>query len=145
MPTPLERAAPQVARQPGTTRYMVMLQSDRQSESGALPSPETLAAMGALMDELAQSGALLGGEGLKPSKTGARVKLAGDKRTVIDGPFTETKELIAGYLLIQTKALAEAVAFARRWLEIHCEAPGGGDGEIHIRPLFELEDVPTRR
>ncbi len=137
------QAAPQVARQPGTTRYMLMLASDRQTESGDLPSPETLSAMGALMGELAQSGGMLSGEGLKPSKTGARVKLAGEKRTVIDGPFAEAKEMIAGYVLIQTRTISEAVDFAKRWIEIHCQSVNKVDGEIHVRPVFELEEFPV--
>ena len=126
-------------RKPGTRRFMVLLKSDKVSESGALPSQQTIAAMGALMDEYAKSGAILGGEGLKPSREGARVKYDGQKRTVIDGPFTESKELIAGYTMIQTKTIEEAIEFARGWLDVHAQT-GVGDGEIEIRQVHELED-----
>ncbi|HEY4186850.1 MAG TPA: YciI family protein [Polyangia bacterium] len=139
--------APETAaalRKPGTTRFMVMLRSDPATESGAPPTTEALERMGALMTELAMSGAMLSGEGLKPSATGARVKSAAGKRTVLDGPFSETKELIAGYTMIQVPSLADAVAFAKRWLPIHVEAaPSCTEGEIEIRPLFELSDFPV--
>jgi hypothetical protein len=130
-------------RKPGTSRYMVMLRGDRMTESGDLPDQKTLAAMGALMGELAQSGALLSGEGLKPSAGGARVKLSGDKRTVIDGPFAEAKELIAGYSIIQVKTRAEAVEFAKRLLQIHVDGLDLEEGEIDVRPVAELSDFPV--
>ena len=122
---------------------MVMLKSDRRTESDDLPDEKTLSAMGALMDELAQSGALLSGEGLRPTSRGARVRRSGEKRTVIDGPFTETKEMIAGYSMIQAKSKQEAIAFARRWLPIHLEGSGVDEAEIEIRQLFELSDFPA--
>jgi len=130
------------ARQPGTKRFIVMLKSDAVAESGALPTPEALAQMGALMEELAKSGAMLGGEGLKPSAQGAKVRYAGDKRTVIDGPFTEAKEMIAGYVIIQVPTLQDAVRFAERWLNVHLatSAVPRESGEIEIRALVEAED-----
>lgn len=132
-------------RRPGTTRYMVALKSDQATESGALPTPEALTQMGALMEELARSGALLGGEGLKPSATGARIRFDGAKRTVIDGPFSETKELIAGYSIIQVKSRDEAIAFAKRWLQIHTATSRVPleSSELEVRPLFETEDFPV--
>ena len=142
---PTAQAAPQVTRKPGTARYMIMLRSNLYTESGDLPGPETLAAMGALLEEGAQSGALLGGEGLKPSRTGARVKLAGEKRTVIDGPFTEAKEMIAGYTLLQTRTKSEAIEFAQRWIKIHCEGVHGIDGEIEDPPGVRGRGLPRRR
>jgi hypothetical protein len=135
-------AAPPV-RKPGTTRFMVMLKADKRTESDALPDEKILTAMGALMQEMAAAGALLSGEGLKPSSTGARVELHGDERTVIDGPFTETKEVIAGYSIIQVKSRLEAVEFAKRWLRIHAEGSDVEQSEIEIRQLFELEDFPV--
>ncbi|HEX3697095.1 MAG TPA: YciI family protein [Polyangia bacterium] len=132
-------------RQPGTTRYLVALKADQATESGALPTEEALAQMGALMDGLAKSGALLGGEGLKPSATGARIKFDGEKRTVTDGPFSETKELIAGYSLIQVKTRDEAIAFAKDWLRVHVETSRVPlvESVLEVRPLFELEDFPV--
>jgi len=133
-----------VPRKPGTTRYLVMLRSDQVAESGALPGPEALARMGALMDEMMKSGAVLGGEGLKPSASGARIRYQGGRRAVTDGPFSETKELIAGYTMIQVKTREEAIDFARRWLQIHTEVSHLADGELEIRPMLELEDFPVR-
>jgi len=129
-------------RKPGTTRYIVMLKADPVTESGALPAPDALARMGALMDELAKSGALLGGEGLKPSARGAKVRFAGGKRTVVDGPFTEAKEMIAGYTIIQVPTKQDAIQFAERWLNIHlATSPEPLDSsEIEIRALAEAED-----
>lgn len=133
-------AAP--ARKPGTTRFIVMLKADRVTESGALPTPEALAQMGALMTDLMTSGVVLGGEGLKPSSRGAKVRFSGSGRAVIDGPFTEAKELIAGYSIIQVPSKEDAVAFAKRWLKIHVETAAEPieAGEIEIRQLVEMED-----
>jgi hypothetical protein len=129
-------------RKPGTTRYLIMIKADAMTEAGVPPSPEMLAKMGALMDEVSRSGALLAGEGLKPSADGARVRRAGGKTTVIDGPFAESKELIAGFTMLQVATKDEAIAFARRWLPIH--AAGGADPcEIEIRQVFELADFPA--
>ena len=139
-PSAAPPAAP--ARQPGTTRFVALLKADRVTESGVLPTTKALEEMGALMDELAASGRLLGGEGLKPSARGARVRFAGDRRTVIDGPFTETKELIAGYSMIQVPSKEEAVDFAKRWLKVHLgmSAEPLESGEIEIRAVMEPED-----
>jgi hypothetical protein len=131
------------ARKPGTTRFIVMLKANERTESDALPSPETLTAMGALMTELASSGALLSADGLKPTSKGARIKRAGSRRTVTDGPFTETKEIIAGYSMIQVKSMDEAIDFAKRWLPIHLQGAEVAAGEIEIRPLFERSDLPA--
>ena len=120
-----------------------MLRSDDKTESGALPSQATLAEMGALMGELAEKGVLLGGEGLKPSSKGARVRFEGTKRSVIDGPFSETKELIAGYSIIQVGSKEEALDFAKRWLDIHVRGAQTAESQIEIRPLSELSDFPV--
>jgi hypothetical protein len=139
-------AAPAVAptaRKPGTTRFVVMLKGDKRTESDALPDEKTLAAMGALMEELSKAGVLLSGEGLKPSSKGARIKFSGDKRTVIDGPFTEAKELIAGYSIIQVKSKDEAIDFAKRWLQVHADGSDVDASEIEIRQLYELSDFPV--
>jgi hypothetical protein len=129
-------------RKPGTTRYLLMIKADKMTETGLPPSPEMLAAMGALMEASTKAGQLLSGEGLKPSADGVRVKRAGGKITVTDGPFTESKELIAGYTMLQLATKAEAIDFAKRWLPIH--AAGGADEcEIEIRQVFELEDFPV--
>jgi hypothetical protein len=137
------RQAPAPARLPGTKRFIVMLKSDRVTESGAMPSEKVLTEMGALMEELVKSGALLSGEGLKPTLRGARIQYSGSKRTVTDGPFTEAKELIAGFSLIQTKTRDEAVDFAKRWIDVHCKGVDVPTGEIEIRQLFAPEDFPT--
>jgi hypothetical protein len=114
-----EAAAP--ARKAGTARFIAMLKSDAVTESAATPSEKVLARMGAVMQELVASGAMLGGEGLKPSAHGARVRRSGARRTVIDGPFTESKEMIAGYSIVQARSIDEAVDYARRWLPIHVD------------------------
>jgi hypothetical protein len=129
-------------RKPGTTRYLLMIKADAMTEAGVPPSPEMLAAMGALMDGPTKTGHMMAGEGLKPSADGVRINRAGGKLTVTDGPFTESKELIAGYTMLQVAAKADAIDFAKRWLPIH--ASGGVDAcEIEIRQVFELEDFPV--
>jgi len=131
-------------RKPGTTRFMVMLKSDAATESGNLPAEAAMKQMGELMEELGRSGALLSGEGLRPSREGARVRFSGGKRTVLDGPFSETKEMIAGYTMVQVPSLADAIAFAKRWLMIHVQTgPGIEAGELEIRQVFELADLPA--
>lgn len=115
-------------------RYMMMFKADQRSESGALPDPKMLAEMGALMGEMAQSGVLLGGEGLQPSSMGARVTFTAGKRTVTDGPFTEAKELICGYCMVQVSSESEVLDWARRGLLIH------GDGDSEIRRVFDAAD-----
>ena len=116
-------------------RFMILLKADRNTEAGALPSQELLAAMGKYNEELAKAGVLLAGEGLQPSSKGARVKFAGEKRTVTDGPFTETKELIAGFWLFQARSKEEAIEWVKR-----CPNPLDGEAEIEIRQVFEAED-----
>jgi len=116
-------------------RFMVLVKADKNSEAGILPSQELLAAMGKYNEELAKAGVLLAGEGLQPSSKGARVRFSGSKRTVIDGPFAETKELIAGFWLIQVKSKEEAIEWVKR-----CPNPMDGETEIEIRQVFEASD-----
>ena len=117
-------------------RFMIIVKASKDSEAGKMPSQELLEAMGKYNEELGKAGILLGGDGLHPSSKGARVRFSGDKRTVIDGPFTETKELIAGYWLWQTKSLEEAIEWVKR-----CPNPmPGSKSEIEIRQVFEVED-----
>ena len=117
-------------------RFMIIIKASQDSEAGIMPSTELLTAMGNYNEELAKAGILLAGEGLHPSSKGARVRFSGDKRTVIDGPFAETKELIAGYWLWQVKSREEAVEWVNR-----CPNPmPGTEAEIEIRQVFELED-----
>jgi hypothetical protein len=114
---------------------MVMVKATAESEAGVMPSEELLAEMQKYNEELVKAGVLLAGDGLHPSSRGVRVRFSGPNRTVIDGPFTETKELIAGYWLWQVKSLDEAIEWARR-----CPNPTGQEGELEIRPVFEAED-----
>jgi hypothetical protein len=116
-------------------RFMVMVRADRNTEAGMMPTEELLAAMGRYNEELVNAGVLLAGEGLHPSSRGARVRFSGDKRTVIDGPFAETKELIAGYWLWQVGSLEEAIEWVKR-----CPNPLEGESEIEIRQVFEADD-----
>ena len=117
-------------------RFMVMVKATPNSEAGKLPSHELLAQMGAFNEELVKAGIMLAGEGLKPSSKGARVTFAGGKRMVTDGPFAETKELVAGFWLWQCKSMQEAIEWVRR-----CPDPMPGDESvIEIRPLYEAAD-----
>ncbi len=116
-------------------RFMIIVKADKNSEAGVLPSEELLTEMGKYNEELVKAGVMLAGEGLHPSSRGARVKFSGTKRTVVDGPFTETKELIAGFWLIQVKSKEEAIEWVKR-----CPNPMEGDSEIEIRQVFEAED-----
>ncbi|KWF62849.1 YciI family protein [Burkholderia pseudomultivorans] len=115
-------------------RVMVIVKATADSEAGALPDTELLAAMGRFNEELVKAGVMLAGEGLHPSSRGKRVRFAGDGRTVIDGPFAETRELVAGFWLWQVKSMDEAVEWVRR-----CPNPMPGESEIEIRPVFEPE------
>jgi hypothetical protein len=117
-------------------RFMIMVKATEQSEAGEMPSEELLTAMGRYNEELVKAGVMLAGEGLQPSSKGARVKFSGDKRTVVDGPFTETKELVAGFWLIQVKSKDEAVEWVKR---VPNPMPGT-EAEIEIRQVFELDD-----
>ena len=114
-------------------RFMVMVKATKDSEAGKMPSQELLAAMGKFNEELVKAGVMLAGDGLHPSSKGKRVRFSGANRTVIDGPFTETKELIAGFWLWQVKSMDEAVEWLKR-------APFDGGTEVEIRPLFETDD-----
>ena len=116
-------------------RFMVIVKADKNTEAGVLPDEKMLAAMGKYNEELVKAGVMLAGEGLQPSKKGARVRFSGSKRTVVDGPFAETKELIAGFWLWQCKSMAEAIEWARR-----CPNPTGHESELEIRQVFEAED-----
>jgi hypothetical protein len=118
-----------------TMRVMVMVKATSESEAGKMPSTELLAAMGAFNEELVKAGVMLAGEGLHPSAKGKRVRFSGRQRTVIDGPFAETNELVAGFWLWQVKSMEEAVEWVKR-----CPNPMEGDSDIEIRPLFEAED-----
>jgi hypothetical protein len=116
-------------------RFMVIVKATKDSEAGVMPSETLLADMGRYNEELVKAGVMLAGEGLHPSSKGARVQFSGAKRTVIDGPFAETKELIAGYWLWQVKSKEEAIEWVRR-----CPNPMPGPSEIEIRQVFEAED-----
>ena len=118
-------------------RFMIIVKASKESEAGVLPDEKILTEMGKFNQELEKAGVLLAGEGLQASSKGVRVRFSGSKRTVIDGPFTEAKELIAGYTLIQVKSREEAIEWARRFPN---PAVDGKEGEIEIRQLFELED-----
>ena len=116
-------------------RFMVIIKANAQSEAGELPSERLLTEMGKYNEELVKAGVLLAGEGLHPTSKGARVRFAGSKRTVIDGPFPETKELIAGFWLIQVNSKEEAIEWAKR-----IPNPDGGESEVEIRQVFEADD-----
>ncbi|MBV9329548.1 MAG: YciI family protein [Chloroflexi bacterium] len=116
-------------------RFMLMVKANADSEAGKMPSEQMLAEMTRYNEELARAGVLLAGEGLHPSSRGARVHFSGNKRTVVDGPFAETKELIAGFWLIQAKSKEEAIEWVKR-----CPNPMETDGEIEIRQIFDPED-----
>jgi len=117
-------------------RVMVLVKATADSEAGRMPSPQLLEAMGRFNEELVKAGIMLAADGLKPSAHGKRVRFAGASRTVTDGPFAETKELIAGFWLWQVRSIEEAVEWVRR-----CPNPMPTDSEIEIRPVFETEDL----
>jgi hypothetical protein len=119
-----------------TMRFMVLVKASKESEAGALPSKEVFAAMARFNEEMAEAGVLLAGEGLHPSSRGARVKFVGKKPLVTDGPFAETKELIAGFWMIQVKSRAEAIEWASR-------APFADGEEIEVRQVYEASDFPA--
>jgi hypothetical protein len=117
-------------------RFMIIIKASKDSEAGVMPSEELLTAMGNYNEELVKAGVMLAGEGLHPSSKGARVRFSGDQRTVIDGPFAETKELVAGFWIWQVKSKEEAIEWVKR-----CPNPmPGTDAEIEIRQIFEAED-----
>jgi hypothetical protein len=119
-------------------RFMAIVKANKDSESGVMPSKELLSAMGKFNEEMVKAGVLLAAEGLKPSSKGARVKFSGNKRTVVDGPFTESKELVAGFWLLQVKSKEEAIEWIKR-----SPAPFEGESEIEIRQVFEASDFPA--
>ena len=116
-------------------KFMVIVKASPESEAGKMPSEKRLADMGKYNEELVKAGVMLAGEGLHPSSKGVRVQFSGSKRTVVDGPFSETKELIAGFWLFQVKSKEEAIEWVKR-----CPNPMEGDSEIEIRQIFEAED-----
>ena len=116
-------------------RFMVIVKASKDSEAGKMPSEELLGAMAKFNEEMVKAGIMLDGAGLQPSAKGARIRFSGSKRSVVDGPFAETKELIAGYWIIQVKSKEEAIAWMMR-----CPNPHAEDSEIEIRQFFELED-----
>jgi hypothetical protein len=119
-------------------RFMAIVKANKDSEAGVMPSKELLAAMGKFNEEMVKAGVLLAAEGLQASSKGARVKFSGSKRTVVDGPFAETKELIAGFWLLQVKSKEEAIEWIKR-----SPAPFEGEPEIEIRQVFEASDFPA--
>lgn len=116
-------------------RVMVIVKANKDSEAGVMPKQKLLEDMGKFNEELVKAGVMLAGEGLQPSSKGKRVKFSGDKRTIIDGPFAETKELIAGFWLWQVRSMEEAVEWVKR-----CPCPHENEGELEIRQVFEAED-----
>ena len=116
-------------------RVMVMVKATKDSEAGIMPTEQLLRDMGNFNEELVKAGIMLSGDGLKPSSQGKRVQFSGKKRTVVDGPFAETKELVAGYWIWQVKSMQEAIDWVKR-----CPNPMPGDSEIEIRPFYEVED-----
>ena len=116
-------------------RFMVMVKATKGSEAGEMPTTELLAAMGKYNEELAKAGIMLAGEGLHPSSKGARIRFSGSKRSVIDGPFAETKELVAGFWIWQVRSLDEAIEWLKR-----CPNPMNEESDIEIRQIFEAED-----
>src|SRR6195256_3919919 len=116
-------------------RVMVIIKANKESEAGVLPSEQLLTEMGKFNEELGKAGVMLAGEGLHASSKGKRVRFSGGKRTVIDGPFTETKELIAGFWLWQVRSMEDAIEWVKR-----CPSPHEGEAEIEIRQVFEAED-----
>jgi hypothetical protein len=116
-------------------RFMVMVKATKDSEAGVMPSEQRLAEMGRYNEELVEAGVLLAGEGLHPSSRGVRVRFSGKERTIVDGPFAETKELVAGFWLLQVRSKEEVIEWVRR-----CPNPFDGESEIEIRQVFEAED-----
>jgi hypothetical protein len=116
-------------------RVMVFVKASKETEAGVMPTEAEFAAMGRFNDELIAAGIMQSGDGLKPSREGVRIRFDGDKRSVVDGPFAETKELVAGYWIWEVKSMAEAIEWAKR-----CPNPTGDDSTLELRPFYELED-----
>lgn len=132
-----QEAAPKALVAPGTKRFIAMLTSDKVTESGVLPDEKMLNAMGKLMEEMGSAGVVVGGEGLQPSAKGVRIHA----NKLTDGPFAESKELIAGFMMLRCKSLAEAIEWSWRWLDVHCSGLQK-DGEIQVREVFEVDELP---
>jgi hypothetical protein len=128
-------ASVKATHEEGAMRFMVMVKATEESEAGQLPSTELLEAMGRYNEELVKAGVMVAGEGLQPSAKGARIRFDGTQRRVIDGPFAETKELVAGFWIFQVKSLEEAVEWVKR-----CPNPMEGESEIEIRQIFDADD-----
>ena len=120
-------------------RFMIIVKASKDSEAGVMPSETLLTEMGRYNEELVKAGVMLAGEGLHPSSKGARVRFSGDKRTVVDGPFPETNELVAGFWMFQVASREEAIEWVKR-----CPNPHPGESEIEIRQVFEAEDFERR-
>jgi hypothetical protein len=123
-------------------RFMLLVKASKDSEAGVLPSDQLLADMAKYNEQLVKAGVMLAGEGLQPSSKGARAKFSGGKVTITDGPFAETKELVAGFWMIQAKSKQEAIEWVKRCKPFLDESAAGRDGEIEIRQVFELSDFP---
>jgi len=121
-----------------TMRFMVMVKASQESEAGVMPTRKLLEDMGRFNAELQKAGMMLAGDGLKPTSQGVRIHFSGTKRTVVDGPFPETKELVAGFWILQARSLQEVIEWMKR-----CPNPMPGDSDIEIRPLYEAEDFTT--
>ena len=137
------RKKPTPPRKPGTKRYLGLVMADKDTEAGVMPDEKLLTAMGAFIEEGVKAGVILGGEGLQPTSKAARVRFTAGKRTVIDGPFTESKELVAGYAILQYASKEEALEWTKRFVQV--DAPGRMNSEstCELRPFFEIEDFPV--
>ncbi len=141
-----EIEARQAPKEPGPekgARYIFFLKADANTESKMMPSEKLLQEMGALIGEMTDKGVLIAGEGLKPTSEGVKVRVSGGKRTVIDGPFTETKEIVAGFTLYRAQTKEEAIEWARRTLRIHMDGTGIDSGEVEVRRIQETEEIPV--
>jgi hypothetical protein len=125
-----------------TIRYLCFVKADKATEAGVMPDEKSLSAMGTFLDEAIKSDVLLGGEGLQPTSKGVRVRYAGSKRTVVDGPFTESKELVAGFALLQVNSKQEVIDWGKRFLAVDVEGRLNNEAEIEIRQVFEPSDFP---
>jgi hypothetical protein len=125
-----------------TMRFLCFVKADEATEAGVMPDEKSLSAMGSFIEEAIKSDVLLGGEGLQPTSKGVRVHYSGSKRTVVDGPFTESKELVAGYALLQVNSKAEVIDWGKRFLAVDAEGRLNNEAEIEIRQVFELSDFP---
>jgi hypothetical protein len=138
------QAAPQQTKRGNKKlRYMGFVLADKDTEAGVMPEEKGLAAMGAFMDDAMKSGVFLGGEGLKPSSEGVRIRYDGSKRTVVDGPFTESKELVAGYAILAVDSKEEVLEWTKRFIQVDAGVRPSGEARCEVRQIFELEDFPV--